>query len=70
MVKEVFNVLLFVEGSGSVVTHTAGPSLADGWNTFTGTYTIDAGVDVSGGLSLLIESVCGGAAGCSVCQYR
>ena len=41
------------------------PTLAGSWTTFTGTFTIPA-VDVSEGISFLIETVCGGAAGCSV----
>ena len=65
----VFNVLLFGEGaSGASFTHVfnPGPTLSDSWSTFTGTFTIPAGTDVSSGISFLIEAVCGGDAGCSV----
>lgn len=65
----VFNVLLFGEGaSGASFTHVfnPAPSPTAGWTTFTGTFTIGAGTDVSQGISFLIEAVCGGAVGCSV----
>lgn len=65
----VFNVLLFGEGaSGASFTHVfnPAPSPTTGWTTFTGTFTIPGGTDVSQGLSFLIEAVCGGAVGCSV----
>ena len=64
-----FNVLLFGEGaSGASFTHVFNPAPVPGsnWTTFTGTYTIAAGTDVSQGISFLIEAVCGGAPGCSV----
>ncbi len=65
----VFNVLLFGEGAaGASFTNVfnPAPTLGAGWTTFTATYTIGAGKDVSQGLSLLIEAVCGGDVGCSV----
>jgi Carbohydrate binding domain len=65
----VFNVLLFGEGaSGASFTHVfnPAPALGSGWATFTGTFTIAGGTDVSQGISFLIEAVCGGDAGCSV----
>jgi hypothetical protein len=65
----VFNVLLFGEGAaGASFTHVfnPGPTLADSWSTFTGTFAIPGGSDVSEGISFLIEAVCGGDAGCSV----
>ncbi|MEQ9168636.1 MAG: carbohydrate binding domain-containing protein, partial [Fulvivirga sp.] len=68
----VFNVLLFVERaegeSGDPITHIFDPrpSLSGTWSTFTATYTIPGGASVTGGLSILIEAVCGGAPGCSV----
>jgi hypothetical protein len=65
----VFNVLLFGEGaSGASFTHVFNPAPVPGtnWTTFTGTFTITAGTDVSQGVSFLIEAVCGGDAGCSV----
>lgn len=64
----VFNVLLFVEGNSSVVTHVfnPAPNLETIWNTFTRTYRIPPGTDVTGGISFLIEAVCGGDSGCSV----
>ena len=65
----VFNVLLFGESAaGASFTHVfnPGPTLTDSWTTFTGTFTIPAGTDVSEGISFLIETVCGGDAGCSV----
>ena len=68
----VFNVLLFVERAegetGDPITHVfnPGPTLADSWSTFTATYTIPQDAVVTGGISFLIESVCGGDAGCSV----
>ena len=64
-----FNVLLFGEGaSGASFTHVFSPAPVpgSGWATFTGTFTIAAGTDVSEGISFLIEAVCGGAPGCSV----
>ena len=66
----VFNVLLFGEGAapGASFTHVfnPAPTLTGSWTTFTGTFTIPAGTDVTGGISFLIEAVCGGDAGCSV----
>jgi PKD repeat protein len=65
----IFNVLLFGEGaSGASFTHVFSPAPVPGsdWATFTGTFTIAAGTDVSEGISFLIEAVCGGAPGCSV----
>ncbi|MBT8291490.1 MAG: carbohydrate binding domain-containing protein, partial [Muriicola sp.] len=65
----VFNVILFGEGSaGASFTHVfnPAPSLSGSWTTFTGTFTIPGGTDVSEGISFLIEAVCGGDAGCSV----
>lgn len=65
----VFNVLLFGEGAGGAsFTHVfnPAPSLSGIWTTFSGTYTIPMGTDVSQGVSFLIEAVCGGDAGCSV----
>ena len=65
----VFNVLLFGEGTaGASFTHVfnPAPTLTDSWTSFTGTFTIPAGTDVSGGISFLIETVCGGDVGCSV----
>ena len=66
----VFNVLLFGEGAadGASFTHvfSPAPTLAGSWTTFTETFSIPGGIDVSGGISFLIETVCGGAAGCDV----
>jgi hypothetical protein len=65
----VLNVLLFGEGAaGASFTHvfSPAPTLGSTFTTFTGTFTIGAGVDVSQGISFLIEAVCGGDAGCSV----
>lgn len=65
----VFNVLLFGEGAnGASFTHVFNPAPIPGenWSSFSGTFTIPAGTDVSNGLSFLIEAVCGGDAGCSV----
>ncbi len=65
----VFNVLLFGEGATGVsFTHVfnPAPSLSSSWTTFTGTFTIPSGTDVSEGISFLIEGVCGGDTGCSV----
>jgi hypothetical protein len=68
----VFNVLLFVEvaegQSGNTITHVFDPRPALGadWSTFTGRFTIPGNANVSGGISFLIEAVCGGAAGCTV----
>ena len=67
-----FNLLLFVELAegepGAPITHIfdPAPTLTNSWSTFTGTYTIPNNAPVTGGISFLIESVCGGAAGCSV----
>ncbi|WP_297337707.1 carbohydrate binding domain-containing protein [Algoriphagus sp.] len=65
----IFNVLLFGEGAnGASFTHVfnPGPIPEEGWTTFTGNFTIPADIDVSNGISVLIEAVCGGDAGCSV----
>tara|TARA_R110002049_G_scaffold168670_4_gene335232 strand:- start:3232 stop:5535 length:2304 start_codon:yes stop_codon:yes gene_type:complete len=66
----VFNVILFVEGAGGSVPITEifspAPILSTNWTTFNRSYTIPVGTDTSGGISVLIEAVCGGAAGCSV----
>ena len=65
----VFNVILFGEGaSGASFTNVfnPAPTLSGSWTTFTGTFTIPGGTDVSEGISFLIEAVCGGDAGCSV----
>ncbi|MGZ0015770.1 carbohydrate binding domain-containing protein [Yeosuana sp. AK3] len=65
----VFNVLLFGEGAnGASFTHVFNPTpaLAETWSRFSGSFTIPGGTDVSGGISFLIETVCGGAPGCTV----
>jgi hypothetical protein len=68
----VFNVLLFVERAegetGDPITHIFDPrpTLTSTWSTFTATYTIPESASVTGGISFLIESVCGGDAGCEV----
>ncbi len=66
----IFNVLLFGErvSPGASFTHVFSPAPVPGsnWATFTGTFTIANGTDVSQGISVLIEAVCGGGAGCSV----
>jgi hypothetical protein len=68
----IFNLLLFVERAegepGDPITFIFDPRpiLTDSWSTFTGTYTIPGGASVTGGISFLIESVCGGTPGCSV----
>ncbi|NNK19200.1 MAG: hypothetical protein HKP49_08625 [Maribacter sp.] len=65
----VFNVILFGEGAaGASFTNVfnPAPSLTGSWTTFTGTFAIPGGTDVSEGISFLIEAVCGGDAGCSV----
>ncbi|WP_353778963.1 carbohydrate binding domain-containing protein [Winogradskyella sp. 3972H.M.0a.05] len=65
----VVNVLLFGEGSSEVsFTHVfnPGPDVSGSWQTFTGTFTIPNGADVSEGISFLIEGVCGAVAGCGV----
>lgn len=66
----VFNVILFVEGTGGAVpiTHIFSPApvLTSNWTSFSQSFTIPGGIDTSGGISFLIETVCGGASGCSV----
>ena len=65
----VFNVLLFGEGETEVSFTEAfdpRPVLGENWSTFTATFTIPDGADVSQGVSVLIETVCGGAEGCTV----
>ncbi|MFK2821156.1 carbohydrate binding domain-containing protein, partial [Flavobacteriaceae sp. LMIT009] len=65
----VVNVLLFGEGAGGVsFTHVfnPGPAPTGSWTTFTGTYTIPGGTDLTDGISFLIEAVCGAVSGCSV----
>jgi len=65
----VFNVILFGEGATEVSfteIFDPRPTLTDSWATFTATFTIPDGADVTQGVSLLIESVCGAAAGCTV----
>ncbi|MEN8789291.1 MAG: hypothetical protein ABF295_07220, partial [Flavobacteriaceae bacterium] len=64
----VFNVILFGEGAaGASFTHvfSPAPTPTGSWTTFTDTFTI-TGQDVSQGISVLIEAVCGGDVGCSV----
>ncbi len=63
------NVLLFGEspaGASFTQVLTPGPVLENTWTTYTGTFTIPAGTDVSEGISFLIETVCGAVAGCNV----
>ncbi|MCX2719832.1 carbohydrate binding domain-containing protein, partial [Lentiprolixibacter aurantiacus] len=64
------NVLLFGEGATGVSftqVLTPGPVLENTWTTYTGTFTIPGGTDVTDGISFLIETVCGaGVTGCSV----
>jgi len=65
----VFNVILFGEGAaGASFTHVFNPApmLSGSWSTFTGSFAIPGGTDVSEGISFLIETVCGGATGCTV----
>jgi len=66
----IFNVLLFGEkvSPGASFTHVFNPAPIPGanWATFTGSFSIPNGTDVSQGISFLIEAVCGGDAGCSV----
>jgi PKD repeat protein len=66
----IFNVVLFGErvAPGASFTHVFSPAPVPGsnWATFTGTFKIGNGTDVSQGISVLIEAVCGGDAGCSV----
>jgi hypothetical protein len=65
----VFNVILFGEGAaGASFTHVfnPAPTLSGSWTTFTATFAIPGGTDVSEGISFLIEAVCGGDPGCSV----
>lgn len=70
----VFGVLLFVERAegeaGDPITVDFGangqnPTLSTDWTTYTQTYTIPGDASVTGGLSLLIQGVCG-PAGCGV----
>ncbi|QSE96430.1 immunoglobulin-like domain-containing protein [Fulvivirga lutea] len=70
----VFGVLLFVElgegEAGDPITVDFGamgqnPTLSADWTTYTQTYTIPGGSNTNGGLSLLIQGVCG-PAGCGV----
>ncbi len=63
------NVLLFGEspaGASFTQVLTPGPVLENTWTTYTGSFTIPAGTDVSEGISFLIETVCGAVAGCNV----
>lgn len=65
----VFNVILFGEGAGGASftkVFSPPPVLGASYTTFTDTFTIPGGTDVSEGISFLIEAVCGGDAGCSV----
>nr|WP_299070187.1 carbohydrate binding domain-containing protein [uncultured Allomuricauda sp.] len=63
------NVILFGEGaSGASFTQVLnpGPTLGTSWTTYTGSFEIPGGTDVSEGISFLIETVCGAVSGCSV----
>ncbi|MEM9001200.1 MAG: hypothetical protein AAGB24_13130, partial [Bacteroidota bacterium] len=63
------NVILFGESPGGVSfteVLSPGPSPSGSWMSYTGTYTIPGGTDVSDGISFLIETVCGAVSGCSV----
>jgi len=65
----IFNVLLFGEGAnGASFTHIFSPAPVPGtnWASFSGTYRIANGTDVTEGISFLIEAVCGGVPGCGV----
>ncbi|MEO2052945.1 MAG: PKD domain-containing protein [Allomuricauda sp.] len=66
----IVNVLLFGEGAGGTVSFTQplapGPALTGSWTTYTGSFTIPGGADVSEGISVLIETVCGAVTGCNV----
>ena len=65
----IVNVLLFGEGAGGVSftqSLAPGPNPGGTWTQFTGTYEIPGGTDVSEGISVLIETVCGAVAGCNV----
>ena len=69
------NLILFVERAegelGSPITHIfePRPMLIDTWSTYSQTFEIPANAVVTGGISFLIESVCGGASGCQVDAY-
>ncbi|WP_455170125.1 carbohydrate binding domain-containing protein, partial [Aegicerativicinus sediminis] len=65
----IVNVLLFGEGNGGASftqVLNPGPNPTDSWTSFTGSYTIPVGTDVSEGISFLIETVCGAVSGCGV----
>lgn len=65
----VVNVILFGEGN-NIVSFTQvlnpGPNPGGSWTSYTGSYTIPGGTDVSEGISFLIETVCGAVSGCGV----
>ena len=60
--------VVHLRGGGVSFTHVfnPGPAPTGSWTTFTGTYTIPGGTDLTDGISFLIEAVCGAVSGCSV----
>ena len=62
----IINVLAFTEGAADVATHPLAlayvPPVGD-WST--ATYSFTTGPDATGGISLLLEVVCGGDGGCA-----
>lgn len=68
----IVNLILFIERaegeSGAPITHIFEPRpiLSENWTTYSQSYTIPNNAIVTGGISFLIESVCGGDSGCIV----
>lgn len=66
------NLLLFIERAegeqGDPITHIfePRPSLSETWSNYNKSFVIPDNAIVTGGISILIESVCGGAPGCIV----
>ena len=64
--------LLFIERAegeqGDPITHIfePRPSLSETWSNYNKSFVIPDNAIVTGGISILIESVCGGAPGCMV----
>ena len=65
----IYSVQSFVEAANGVnQTVNISVSPTSTWQTFTTTYTVNAG-DVSGGITLEFVAICGGVAGCSSTLY-
>lgn len=64
----VINIQIFAEVNGGGVSFTENapaPAFSNTWTTYTHTFTIPGGTDVSGGITLQFNSPCGAVDGCT-----